>query len=193
MSAVKTGLCKRKIVLRRFLFVFVVMGITLILGYGIIQERLASSDLYALIRGRDDVKLTRLEINKQQRRVVCTDKVVLAYLASSLRNSQADWLSGGGIFYEFSFGFSTGRQYQVNGYIHLNQWSLVVPNANPKEGHGVTHAASLPAQIPDRVREMFEFLNARYQDVSGKVLILEPDQPIRYDYVASLDLEGRGR
>lgn len=171
----------------------IVLAFTASIALDVIRDRRAAADLDGLILGRDNIQLTSLVIDKQQRRVICTDKEILAYLASSLRNSQSDEFGGGGISYEFSFRFSTGREYRVEGYVHRNQWSLVVPNANPHEGHGVTHATFLRAPIPDRVLETFDFLNKRYQEVSATVLVLEADQPPRYDDLASLDLEKRRR
>jgi hypothetical protein len=177
----------------RLWFTPVALAFAAAIACAVIRDQFAATDLDDLILGRADTQLTGLVIDKQQRRVICTDKAVLAYLGSSLRNSQSDWLSGGGIFYEFSFRFSTGREYRVEGYVNRTEWSLVVPNANPEEGHGVTHATFLPTPIPNRVREMFEFLNKSYREVSGTVLVLESGQQPRYEYRASLDLEGRRR
>ena len=177
----------------RLWLAIVVLAFVASIAFDVTKDRHAAGDLDALILGRDNIQLTGLVIDQQQRRVICTDQEVLAYLASSLRNSYHDWGIGGGIFYEFSFEFSTGRKYRVDGYVHRQEWSLVVPNANPEEGHRPTHVTFLHAPIPDRVREMFEFLNKRYQEVSGSVLVLEPGQPPRYEYLVSLDLEKRRR
>ena len=170
--------------------VFTTLVFVAFIAFSVSYERRTDADLNALLLGRNDVRLTGLMIESQQRRVVCTDHEVLDYLASSLGNSHDDWGVGGGVSYRFSFQLSTGRTSHLDGYIQRQSWSLVVPNANSQAGEP-THVMFLHATPPDRVREMFEFLNKRYQEVSGTVLTLETNQVPRYEYLASLDLEWR--
>ena len=83
---------------------------------------------------------------------------------------------------------SPGRLKHFPAYVDAERFSLAVPSAKPVEGFWPTHDIRLTAPIPNRVAEIFEFLNAPWEEVGGLVLIVEDDRRFRYEYDARLHM-----
>ena len=143
------------------------------IGSSVLHRRYATADFNALLDGSEGVELTLFKTDYQQRRVICTDEEVLAYLASMLRQSSGR--NGNiGASYDFTFRFSTGRQCTVRCYlITTSRLSFFVPPS---------HEITLQSPIPDRVREIMNFLDAPWEEVAGLVQFVENGYPIRYEY-----------
>lgn len=150
-----------------------------------VADRIASADLDRLLSGDTDVSITKIEIQYQQRRVLCSDKTVTSYLSDMMRQSSSP-ANGNGASYYFTFHFSTGRQYSLCGVVDATQFSLSVPNARPYELGISTHDIVFRSPTPRRVNEIFHFLVLPWEEVGGLTLYSNENKLLRYEYVPSL-------
>lgn len=174
----------RQYTIRSVLIATVILAIIFALGRfaitSLVDRHRAAVELDALLDGSEDVGLTLFATEFQMRRVRCSDKAVLAYLASQMRQSQR--IHGSfGTSYRYTIGFQSGLQYTVTGYQHPGRFSLSVPTADPTENGWPTHDISLQDTMPDSAREMFAFLNASSEEVAGLTLHVEDGGVIRYE------------
>jgi hypothetical protein len=150
------------------------------------RRQLAADDLDRVLRGEDDLSVSAFHIEFQQRVVVCTDRSVTQYLTQMMRKSSTFGNGGSGYSYCFAFSFSTGRTYKLYGYISNSQFALSVPSAAPHESGYPTHNIVFEPPIPNRVDEIFTFLNAPWEEVGGLSLHASDDKPLQYTYVPAL-------
>src|SRR6185437_2566222 len=85
-------------------------AVALVAGYGVVQlieGWRGEQKTIALLSGEPNVRLKRLQIDYQQRRLVCTDPEVLRYLEERLRNHDPHYRELG-TTYELSLSFEGG-------------------------------------------------------------------------------------
>ena len=140
----------------------------------------AANDLMRLLDGDASLSLIALEIEYQQRSVICTDPIALDFIASAMRN-QPEANDESSTSYYFTFHFSTGRQYGVGGAAGTNQFSLAADN---NLDGWPTHLVDLNDNPPDPIIQIFNFLQQPWEDVGG--LVLRSDGEIEYEYVPRL-------
>jgi len=128
--------------------------------------------MMALLKGSSDISLTGFTIQGQQRRVVCRDSEVCRFLTACLRHSEGS--SYYGSRYRILFDLSTGRNYDaMNSFAGENGLTLSIPEANPSEYGLSTHGVSFPEPVPDKLKQLWAFLDERDENVRGTVLTLD--------------------
>ena len=146
----------------------------------------------SLLAGDEEIAITRLKITSQQRRLVCTDPKVLAYFASQLRQRQPVPDVGSWTSYYATFDLSTGRDIGMLFSLGDNHFKLKVPDGILLPSEHDTDYIVLSEPIPQRVCQIWAFLDSPYREVAGLSLYVEAQQPFRYEYVRSLHSEPRG-
>jgi len=180
---------KRTFTIRNLLAVVILLCIVLSGARFAVYRHLASTQLEELLAGNQEMELSHWVAEHQQRRLICSDEHVLEYMASRMRNANFDrYDTDNGVSYEFTFCLCDGAPYSLSAYVDAERFSLAVPSAKPVEGFWPTHDIRLTAPIPNRVAEIFEFLNAPWEEVGGLVLIVEDDRRFRYEYDARLHM-----
>jgi len=160
--------------LRYFRVVFLIIAALsiAIFSYNLTTNTLAGRDMMALLKGSSDISLTGFTIQGQQRRVVCRDSEVCRFLTACLRHSEGS--SYYGSRYRILFDLSTGRNYDaMNSFAGENGLTLSIPEANPSEYGLSTHGVSFPEPVPDKLKQLWAFLDERDENVRGTVLTLD--------------------
>lgn len=160
------------------------LALILTLWY-LLDRSAGAADLDRLLAGDQSITIKKLQVEAQQRELVCSDLEVLAFFSSVFRKSETN-SGGGGTYYRFNFEFSTGRSYCVVGGFDKSGLSLSVPNAHPTEPEWPTHNFAIPAAVPSRVNEVLDFLDAPWEEVAGLSLNVATDSPFIYRYNPSL-------
>jgi hypothetical protein len=142
-------------------------------GYGVaqlIEGHRGEWKTRALLAGDSNVRLRRVQIDYQQRRVVCTDPEVLRYLEGRFRGHEPEpqYL---GTTYLLSLAYEGGgARAFVSYWADSGDFNLFL--GEPGEG-GRGHGIRLPRPRPRGVEELASFLVKQHDDVAGSVLILE--------------------
>jgi hypothetical protein len=131
------------------------------------------SKAQALVGGDQAVALESVQIDSQQRRVVCTDPVALRYLEDCLRHSDPDrkrWDTT----YRVQFRFVGGGILDAFTYWSGDGFSISMPDEDGTGEHWPTRGIVFQPPVPPAVEEMAAFLERPWQEVKGTVLFLEP-------------------
>jgi hypothetical protein len=138
--------------------------------FQLVNGRHGEEKTRAMLAGNASVRLKRMQIDYQQRRVICNDPEVLRYLESRFRSYERDpdYL---GTSYQLTLTFEGGGCQSFASYwTDAGDFNFFL--GEPGEG-GTAHGIRLPQPRPRGVEELVRFLAKPYQDVSGSVLILE--------------------
>jgi hypothetical protein len=141
--------------------------------------------LVALLNGDDTVNILRIETKYQQRRLICTDKDVLRYIKAMLLNHPKQMTNAGGFSYYGYITFTGGGRF--DGYMSVgnNGFDVSISSQAAEEGF-MTHSVLLVPPVPERVRQVFQFLSDSHPKVAGTVLILKEGGNVERQYDASL-------
>lgn len=141
--------------------------------YGIaklVEGRRGEEKTGALLSGDTIVRLQRIQIDYQQRRVMCTDPEVLRYLEERFRRHEPepDFL---GTTYRLSLTYEGGGTQAFASYwTDTGDFNLFL--GEPGEG-GNGHGIRLTHPRPRGVEELVNYLVKSHREVAGTVLILE--------------------
>lgn len=131
-------------------------------------EHRGKAAAFALLNGDKRPRIVRMEIEGQQRKVICTDPAVLRYLEDCFRNCNRRELPGG-YSYEIKLFFEDGTRFSGSSYWCLDGFKTRVfadPYFPP------THDIELQSPMPDRVQRMIQFLNDMGHDWKPRELRL---------------------
>ena len=173
---------KGKTVIAGLLIVAIIIAISYYLsGRG---ER----NLIALLNGDKTVEILSLETKNQQRRLVCTDREVLRYITEIILKHPREITnrpSVGGIGHKCCMKFKNGGVY--NGYFEVRDDSFTFSiDSQAVEESWPTHLVLLLKPVPEKVRQIFEFLNSNDKNIAGTILIVEDGKAPHKKYDASL-------
>lgn len=136
-----------------------------------IKQRRAGHEMLELLNGSPNVKLVGLQVEHQQRRVLCQDPAICEYFVQAMRFPGLPTGRGGS--YLFTFEFASGRVYSAYGSAVETGYTLSIPEANPVELGWDTHMFVYPKPIPSAVDKLITFLTASSDEVAGRVLICD--------------------
>jgi hypothetical protein len=158
----------------RWMLFALVAGATLAgAGYGIsqlVEGRRGEGKTRALLSGDVNVRIQRIQIDYQQRRLICTDPEVLRYLEKRFRNHEPEFQFSGAT-YQLTLSFDGGGTQAFASYWDDNgDFNLFLGEAG--EG-GVGHGIRLTQPRPRGVEKSVNFLSKSIEEVAGSVLILE--------------------
>jgi hypothetical protein len=137
-----------------------------------LNESRGEQKVIALLGGDPNIHINRLQIDYQQRRVICVDPEVLRYIEERFRNADPE-RNGLGTTYSLSLSFEGGGAKSFATYwSDYGDFSIYV-GATPGEG-GKGHGITLQHPRPQSIEELVEFLRKDYRKIAGTVLILEP-------------------
>lgn len=142
-------------------------------GYGafqVLDGRRGEEKTQALLAGDSNVSLRHLQIEHQQRRLVCTDPEVLRYLEERFRAHEPEprYL---GTSYSMALSYADGGSQTFAAYL-TDDGDFNFFLGEPGEG-GRGHGIRLPRPRPRGVDELVAFLHKPHEEVAGEVLILE--------------------
>jgi len=163
--------------------------LTIVAGFlmaALAYRRLAGEHkLVALLNGDQTVDIVSFETKYQQRRLLCTDREALAYLKEMFLKHPMEMTNVGGFSYYGYITFTGGGYYGAYMYIGTNGFNISVSSKAADEGYP-THSVLLRPPIPEKVRQIFEFLNEPNQRVAGTVLIMKEGKNLERQHDASL-------
>jgi hypothetical protein len=162
---------EKKLILAAVIFFGLLIAFTFYIHW------LGEKKMVALLDGNQSINITRLEINFQQRRLFCTDTDVLRYLKEILAKHPRGMSNTGGGSYEGIFTFANGGQFKGALSIGTNGFYISIPSQAAEEAFP-THCVLLIEPVPEKVQQIFNFLNEPYQKIAGTVLILEEGKSI---------------
>jgi hypothetical protein len=172
---------------RWFVCLFVCIPILLLAGWGGLQindDWVGDQKTRALVSGSQQVRFARVQIDYQQRRVICTDPVVLRYLEERFRN-HGQPRNDPSTTYQLTIEYEGGGRHAFGTYWYENGFSLALLDDENGDGHiGI----SLPRPLPSQVEEIVQFLGEPWRQVKGTVLVVEPGSIHRH-YDQSLVVE----
>ena len=143
------------------------------LAFTDVSDSQGLSKAQALVQGDQTVALESVQIDSQQRRVVCTDPVALRYLEDCLRRSDPDrkrWDTT----YRVQFRFVGGGILDAFSYWSGDGFSISMPDEDGTGEHWPTRGIVFQPPVPPAVEEMAAFLERPWQEVKGTVLFLKP-------------------
>ncbi|WP_435011234.1 hypothetical protein P12x_002540 [Tundrisphaera lichenicola] len=131
------------------------------------------SKMKALVRNDPSIRLDSLQINNNERRVICTDPAILRHFEEALRSS--DPTKGrGGIRYEVELRFKGGGNFGVTTYWEADDFSISMPDEDPFGEKWPTRRVEFKSPMPPPVKAMIDFLDSPTKEVRGTVLVIEP-------------------
>jgi len=146
-------------------------------------------EFLTLLNGDQKVNILSLETRGQQRQLLCTDTEVLRYFKDILVKHTPELKNGvslgGSGAYKGYFRFEDGGTYDCYLYVGTHGFALSVASQAAEEGHP-THSIMLISPVPEKVRQIFDFLNEPYQNVAGTFLVLEDGKAPQKKYDAKL-------
>jgi hypothetical protein len=166
----------------------------LTLGHYFCTTSISGQQIMELLGGSKKIGITCVSIEHQQRRVICTDIGVCDYFAESLRKARRGRGPelASGTSYSFTFHFNSGSEYCVEEACVFDKgFSLSIPEADPPEAGWMTHQVNFLDPIPDRLGQIWSFLDQRWEEVAGSVMVVEEGCHVRIEYDRQLDREGR--
>jgi hypothetical protein len=142
-------------------------------GYGVAQlfdGHRGEEKTRALLAGDPTVRLRRVQIDYQQRRVICTDPEVLRYLEDRIRGHEPE-PDYPGTTYQLALSYDGGGAQAFASYwSDTGDFNLFL--GEPGEG-GTGYGIRLTRSRPRGAEELVNFLLKPYREVAGEVLILE--------------------
>ena len=124
-----------------------------------------------LLSGDLNVRIERIEVDGQQRRVICTDPEVLRYLEDQFRRHEPGH-NFTGWSYDLTLTFhGGGRQSFYTYWSDSGDFDFFI--GEPGEG-GTGHDIRLGKPRPQGVDRLVEFLRKPYEEIANSTLILEP-------------------
>lgn len=169
---------------KRSIGVLAVVSVLLIAAY-FYSHRVGERKLVALLNGDQTVDILSFEAKYQQRRLVCTDRDVLGYFKEMLLKHPKEMTNAGGFSYYGYITFAGGGTFDGRMSVGTNGFDISVSSQAAEEGFP-THSVLLVPPVPEKVRQVFEFLNEPPRKVAGTVLILKEGQNPERQYDASL-------
>lgn len=146
---------------------------TLLVGYGVAQLLEGSrgeQKTIALLSGDASIRLKQIQIDYQQRRLICSDPEVLRYLEERFRTFDPNRRELG-TTYRLSLAYEDGGAASFSTYwSDAGDFSLFV--GDPGDG-GKCHGILLTNPRPRAVDELIGFLLADHQKIAGMILMLE--------------------
>jgi len=155
--------------------VFLGIVIALIVGYiclSMWRSHRAEQNMLALVNGDRDIRLRHVEIHGQQRRVSCSDPVVLRYLESRMCESDSEDLKSGIIYYVV-FEFEDGHWFNAHTCWFDGGFATWIEGI-PGEGTQ-PHIITLLKPVPAKLREIIDFLDLPYENLPQPHLVLTPE------------------
>lgn len=141
--------------------------------------------MIALLNGDSTQNIISFETQYQQRRLKCTDKEVLKYFKEILSKPSENPGPNSAVSYMGYFTFEGGVVFKTYIGINGKVFTISIPSQAAEESFP-THTILLTEPIPEKVRQIFEFLDEPYQKVAGTVLIIEDGKPAYTKHDASL-------
>lgn len=163
--------------------VFVAIAVVILGSWHWHTSFVAGREMMGLLDGKPQPTISSFQIDYGQQRVICTDKAVCGYVADSMRKAirgrGPDLAHGGSGAFTFCFG--SGSSYYVEcAYIFDKGFSVSIPEAEPPEAGWMTHEVDF-AEMPDRLQQIWHFLNRADSKVLGRVMTVEDGSPVRLD------------
>lgn len=159
---------------------------TAILYFHRIEVQNGERMLVAILNGDPKPEIQSIEVQYQQRRLVCTDREVIGYLKQMMLNHPNMTMADNYAYsYEGKFMFRDGGAFVCSLGITTNGFTISIPS-QAVENSFPTHYVLLRAPVPQKVRQIFEFFLEPYQKVAGTVLILKEGKNIEKQYDAAL-------
>jgi hypothetical protein len=158
---------------RWVLFAIACCGATLLVGYGVaqlVEGSRGEQKTIPLLSGQPNIRLKQIQIDYQQRRLICNDPEVLRYLEERFRTFDPNRRELG-TTYRLSLSYEDGGTQSFSTYwSDSGDFSLFV--GDPGDG-GKCHGILLTHPRPRAVDELISFLLKDHQDIAGTILILE--------------------
>ena len=126
----------------------------------------------ALLSGDTSIRLRQVQVDNQQRRVICTDPAVLRYLEERFRGQETGHAING-TWYHFSLFFDGGGTQELEAS-WADSGDFEVDLGDPEDG-GTAHVVRLDQPRPQGLEVLIGFLNKPISEVAGAVLILDGD------------------
>ena len=159
-----------------------ILGILIVVR--VYRSHIGEVRLVALLDGDQRVGLQSLEINGQQRRVLCTDRDVLHYFKEILtKHPRFD--SALGSSYHIRIAFTDGETVNNDIFVHAHGFAISV-NSRAVEKGFPTHSVSLISPVPEKVRRIFDFMGEPCEKVAGTILSIEDNKTPEMRFDASL-------
>ena len=149
------------------------------------SHQVGERKLVALLNGDQTLDILSFETKYQQRRVICTDRDVLGYLKKMLLKHPREMHPSRGFSYYGYITFARGGKFGGYMCVGTDGFDISVSSQAPEEGW-MTHSVLLLPPVPEKVRQVFEFLGGLDQKDAGTVLILKEGQNPERLYDASL-------
>lgn len=158
---------------RWVLFAIACCAATLLGGYGVaqlVEGSRGEQKTIALLSGDASIRLKQIQIDNQQRRLICSDPEILRYLEERFRNFDPNRRQLG-TTYRLSLTYQDGGTQSFATYwSDTGDFSLFIGDAG--EG-GKCHGILLTQPRPRAVDELIGFLLADHQEIAGTILRLE--------------------
>ena len=167
-------------------FGIVFFGVLVALSaYYIYDSRLGERKMLALLNGDQSLVITSFATKYQQRRVRCTDTEALRCIGQAIMKHPREMTNVGKFSYYGYFKFQGGGTFGAYMQIDTNGFGLSVSSLAAEEGF-MTHSVLLGQRVPEKVRQLFMFLEEPEQTAAGTVFILEDGKPPRKEHDESL-------
>jgi protein-S-isoprenylcysteine O-methyltransferase Ste14 len=154
--------------------------VILITGYCVMQnldgER-GKQKTMQLLSGDESIHFDRFEIDYQQRRVICTDPVILGYLEERFLKADRD-RDELGTFYQLTLYYKGGGHHEIQTYFN-GDFILCLRNYHD-EGMRPSHGILLTRPRAQAIDELVSFLKKDYREVAGTVMIVDSGT-VRYE------------
>jgi hypothetical protein len=138
----------------------------------VITEQRGEAAAFALLNEDTRPRIVRMEIEGQQRKVICTDPAVLGYLEDCFRNSNHHEFRGG-YSYEIKLYFEDGSRFS-NDSCWCNEGFATWVRGD--RFFPPTHQIEMRNPMPEPVRRMIQYLNEMdFRWKPRDVLILSPE------------------
>lgn len=134
------------------------------------QTAMGTAKLLSITSGANRYQLASMEVQYQQRRLICTDPVLLAEIQRHLAGAQRSMM-GSGSTYETTFRLADGGSATLHSSWGANECSLSLGDV-PEEGWP-THLIVFAEPLSEDLRKLLAFLNASNEEVAGQVLIFD--------------------
>ncbi len=142
-------------------------------GVEIWQWQLGVQKAEALFQGNPGMRLKSVEIEFQQRRVLCSDPTALRYFEQCLSAGAKHDFDEGGVTYRLRLRFVGGGQVGTQTFWLKDGFCLFLPYQETDAGVRPKVSVAFSPPVPTAFTEIVDFLNRPYQEVKGVVLILE--------------------
>ena len=150
------------------------------------NNKIAEQKMLSLLNGNPTEAIVSFETKYQQRRLICTDSEVLSYFKEIILKHPSEMTNvGGAMSYKGYFKFRSGNTFDCYMETGTNGFEISIPSLAAEESFP-THSVLLIEPVPQKVKQLFEFLNDSGQKADGTILTMEDGKTPFQKYDASL-------